>query len=45
MTITIRIVAEYPEEIYQDLIKRNLEQSGVFIPAWEHYFEVPKEEN
>ena len=36
MSVEIKIVDEYPKDIFDDLIKRNLETDGVFIRSWEH---------
>ena len=39
MSIEIRFVDEYPEDVFDDLVERNLHTMGTFIPCWEHYFE------
>lgn len=36
MTVEIRIVDKYEEQVYQGLLERNLHSTGVFIPVWEY---------
>lgn len=34
--VLVKEVEEYDEEIYQTLVNRNLEDTGVFVPLWEY---------
>ena len=36
MAIDVRVVEGYDEAIFQDLIHRNLESMGLFVPEWEY---------
>lgn len=36
MAVEVRMVEKYDEAVFKDLVKRNLESSGVFIPEWEY---------
>ena len=38
MSIIIKIVDQYPKEIFDTLVESNLQSDGIFIPAWEYYF-------
>lgn len=37
--ITVGIVDDYDEEVFQRLVQRNLESAGVIVPVWEFYGE------
>lgn len=39
MAIEYKIVDEFPKEIFDELVKRNLEDNGFFIRSWDYYFE------
>ena len=39
MSINLKIVDEYPKDILDALVKKNLEADGIFIPSWEYYFD------
>ncbi|SMF22938.1 hypothetical protein [Pseudobacteriovorax antillogorgiicola] len=42
MSIEIKLVDEYPEDQFNDLVERNLESSGTFIRSWNYHFEGDK---
>lgn len=36
MSVVVRVVEKYDDEVFKDLVHRNLESAGVFIPAWDY---------
>lgn len=36
MTLDVRLVDQYDDKTFKDLVQRNLEAPGVFVPGWDY---------